>query len=361
MSLNQVEQTKNTKGSFMGSETKENLMGLNGMEYIEFSTPDPNELERLFYRLGFRLIAIHNKKDVRLFRQGRINFILNRETDAFSKKFYESHGPSICATGFRVDDAKKAYEMAIEKGARPCEDTQSHSFHTIYGIGDSAINFIDNYEGDKNYAWDFRFLEESPDVSGFSMSVIDHMTNNVPVKEMDKWCDFYSDIFNFNDIRYFDIKGLQTGLVSKVMRSPCKKIIIPINEPTDSKSQIQEYLDEYHGSGIQHVALLTDNIIDTVTNLKKNGIEFLSVPDTYYDEILNRLPNVEEDIEVLRDLSILVDGDEKGYLLQIFTKNLIGPIFFEIIQRKNHDGFGEGNFQALFDSIEKDQRERGVL
>jgi 4-hydroxyphenylpyruvate dioxygenase len=178
---------------------------------------------------------------------------------------------------------------------------------------------------------------------------------------MQKWCDFYQDLFGFTERRYFDIRGQKTGLVSKVMRSPCGKITVPINEPTDAKSQIQEYLDEYHGSGIQHIALLTDDIVSTVDQLRRQGIEFLDVPDTYYEILPQRLPQITEDIERLKKLRILVDGDDKGYLLQIFTKNVIGPIFFEIIQRKGHDGFGEGNFQALFDAIERDQQARGYL
>jgi 4-hydroxyphenylpyruvate dioxygenase len=187
------------------------------------------------------------------------------------------------------------------------------------------------------------------------------MTNNVPVQEMQKWCDFYENLFNFKETRFFNIKGEQTGLISKVMSSPCQKLAIPINEPTDPKSQIQEYIDEYKGSGIQHIALGTDDIVATVAEMRKQGIEFLDVPDTYYDALKERLPLVTEDIERLKELKILVDGDDKGYLLQIFTKNLFGPIFIEIIQRKKHNGFGEGNFQALFDAIERDQRERGVL
>ena len=196
---------------------------------------------------------------------------------------------------------------------------------------------------------------------GAGMLVIDHLTNNVPKGDLDLWAKFYEDIFNFKEIRFFDIKGKQTGLLSRAMRSPCGKITIPINEPTGEKSQIQEYLDEYHGSGIQHIALHTDDIVRTVAMLRENGVSFLETPDTYYEALPKRLPNVTEDIDKLQQLRVLADGDEQGYLLQIFTKTVVGPIFYEIIQRKGHDGFGEGNFQALFDAIEEDQRRRGYL
>ncbi|MEZ4871875.1 MAG: 4-hydroxyphenylpyruvate dioxygenase [Bdellovibrionales bacterium] len=341
---------------------KENVCGLDGMEFLEFASPDPAALEGLFEKLGFKWVGKHKNKNVKLFRQGRTNFILNMEPNSFSENFYKSHGPSICATGFRVKNSAMAFNTAIERGAKPCEDEQSHSFKSIYGIGESAINFVDKYDdGYKNYDTDFELLEGANDTEGFGLTIIDHMTNNVPVGEMDEWVNFYSGVFNFEDVRFFNIRGEATGLLSKVMRSPCNKITIPINEPTESKSQIQEYLDEYKGSGIQHVALLTDDIIESVSKLRAAGVEFLDVPDTYYDDLLDRVPGVTEDINRLRDLKILVDGDDNGYLLQIFTKNMIGPIFFEIIQRKNNNGFGEGNFQALFDAIERDQRTRGYL
>lgn len=360
--MSSISQSESVYGQNRDQEgSLENPIGLDGMEFIEYASPDPNELERLFFRLGFRMIAKHKSKSVLLFRQGRVNFILNKEPQSFANQFYESHGPSICATGFKVQDAKKAYEAAVARGAKPCIDDRGHSFPTIYGIGNSVIYFVDKFTEGDMYKQDFDFIESQPVTDGFGYEVIDHMTNNVPNGEMQKWCDFYRNIFNFREVRFFDIKGLQTGLVSKVMKSPCNKIIIPINEPTEKKSQIQEYLDEYHGSGIQHVALLTSDIIRTVTNMKKQGIEFLDVPDTYYDEVHERVPNVSENLKDLKTNRILVDGDEHGYLLQIFTKNLIGPIFFEIIQRKNHDGFGEGNFQALFDAIERDQKARGYL
>jgi 4-hydroxyphenylpyruvate dioxygenase len=342
---------------------QENPIGLDGMEFIEYATSEPEKLAKLFEQLGFKKIGDHKHKKVSLYAQGGIHYILNRETDSFAQAFSQKHGPSVCATGFRVKNAEKAFEEAVKRGAKPCPASKHHSFPAVYGIGDSVIYFIDQYTHAspyKVYEPDFN-LTTRETVPGVGLQIIDHLTNNVPKGEMQVWCEFYQKIFNFREVRYFDIKGKATGLFSKVMRSPCDKIIVPINEPTGQKSQIQEYLDEYHGSGIQHIALSTTDIVKTVRALKKNGIGFLDATDTYYELLPKRLPNVTEDIDQLREQKVLVDGDEEGYLLQIFSKNLIGPIFYEIIQRKNHAGFGEGNFQALFDAIEEDQRRRGYL
>jgi len=343
--------------------TTENPIGLDGLEFIEYAAQNPKALEKLFQQLGFGKMGDHKTKKVSLWSQGRVHFILNSEDDSFAQKFSKAHGPSVCATGFRVKNAEHAFFEAVRRGAKPCPASKHHSFPAIYGIGDSVIYFVDSYRADQPlmvYEPDFNLTSKTTP-AGFGFQVIDHLTNNVPSGEMDTWCGFYSKIFNFREVRYFDIKGQQTGLVSKVMKSPCGKIVIPINEPTDQRSQIQEYLEEYKGSGIQHIALLATDIIESVTKLREHGIEFLDTPDTYYEKINSRVPGVTEDIEHLRRLRILVDGDQKGYLLQIFTKTVIGPIFYEVIQRKGHDGFGEGNFQALFDSIEEDQRRRGYL
>jgi 4-hydroxyphenylpyruvate dioxygenase len=343
--------------------TWENPVGLDGMEFIEYASKTPKDLETLFERLGFKQMGTHKTKAVTLWSQGRVNFVLNREKDSFAENFSTQHGPSVCATGFRVKNAKKAFETAVSRGARPCPPSKHHSFPAIFGIGDSVIYFIDTYSTSdpmKVYDPDFNLTSRTPP-KGVGFEIIDHLTNNVPAGQMKTWSDFYEKIFNFREIRYFDIKGKSTGLFSKAMRSPCGKIVIPINEPTDGKSQIQEYLDEYKGSGIQHIALSTNNITDTITKLREKHIDFLDTPDTYYETIPRRVPNVSEDIDALQKLKILVDGDHDGYLLQIFTKNMIGPIFYEVIQRKGHQGFGEGNFQALFDSIEEDQRRRGYL
>jgi 4-hydroxyphenylpyruvate dioxygenase len=349
--------------SKVGNIKLENPIGLDGMEFIEYGTPNPEAMEALFLNLGFKKTGEHLSKPISLWSQGRIHFILNKSPDSFAAEFSRGHGPSVCATGFRVKDAKHAFTEAVKRGARPCEASPKHTFPAVYGIGDSVIYFIDGYSQADRYKVfrkDFKILDESVH-QGFQLETIDHLTNNVPQGEMQKWCDFYRNIFGFREVRYFDIKGKATGLISKVMRSPCDKIIIPINEPSDKKSQIQEYLDEYHGSGIQHIALLTNDIVASVRALKSRGLEFLHAPDTYYEKINARVPNVTEDIETLKELKILVDGDDGGYLLQIFTQTVIGPIFYEIIERKGHQGFGEGNFQALFDSIEEDQRRRGYL
>ena len=338
---------------------KDNPVGLDGMEFLEYTSSEPEKLEQFFETMGYTKIAHHKTKNVSLYRQNEINYILNKDKASFAENFHLSHGPSICATGFRVHDADKALKAAIERGAKVYEG-EGHSFKAIYGVGDSLIYFVDGYEGRDIYEDEFEYISGVTN-SGGALTFIDHLTNNVPMGHMDKWYNFYVQIFNFRQIKYFDIDGQQTGLLSRAMRSPCDGITIPINEPKNDKSQIQEYLEEYKGSGIQHVALYTDDIVKTVSILKEKSIEFLDVPDTYYEALSKRLPNITEDISQLQKLKILADGDSEGYLLQIFTKNVIGPIFFEIIQRKNHDGFGEGNFQALFDAIEEDQRRRGYL
>lgn len=350
--------TKNT-----AKITAENPIGLDGMEFVEYSTPEPKKLETLFTQLGFKKMGDHKHKNVSLWSQGYIHFILNAEKDSFAQTFAGQHGPSACATGFRVKDAEHAFHEAVKRGARPCPASKHHSFPAIYGIGDSVIYFVDQYDRARPFlSFEEDFNLTSKEVNpGVGLEILDHLTNNVPVGEMQKWCDFYENIFNFKENRYFDIKGKATGLISKVMKSPCGKFSIPINEPNGGKNQIQEYLDEYKGSGIQHIALTTTDIGRTVRDLRARGIEFLTTIPTYYDLLLKRLPNVTEDIDQLRELQILVDGDHDGYLLQIFSKTVIGPIFYEVIQRKGHDGFGNGNFQALFDAIEEDQRRRGYL
>lgn len=339
-----------------------NPVGLDGIDFIEYASPDPAALENLFVRLGFQKVAQHKRKAVSLYRQGRINFVLNQEPDTFATDFAAKHGPSICAMGVRVHDVKKAMDYTVSQGARlipTANDPSSHSFPAIYGIGDAAFYFIER--GGNHFDQDFDFLTQDVNPVGLGLDLIDHLTNNVPKGEMQKWCDFYRNVFNFHEARYFDIRGEQTGLFSKVMRSPCGQITIPINEPTENKSQIQEYLDEYKGSGIQHVALLTNNILASVGQLREKGVAFLDVPETYYEAVPERVPQLQEDLSQCAKLKVLVDGDDEGYLLQIFTQNLIGPIFYEIIQRHHHNGFGEGNFQALFDAIERDQKRRGYL
>ncbi len=342
-----------------------NPLGLDGLEFIEFAATDERPLESMMNALGMTLVARHPTKKLRLYRQNDINFLVNSEPDSYAHKFVQQHGPSAGACGFRVENAQEAFNRAIERGARPFTDEKAKAGWTmpaIYGIGDSLVYFVDKYgpRGEIYDNWTWLSTDHRP--MGKGLKLIDHMTNNVPVGEMQKWCGFYEKIFGFQEKRYFDIKGKSTGLFSKVMRSPCGKFSIPINEPQDKKSQIQEYLDEYKGSGIQHIAFLTDDVVGSVDSLMHDGIDFLKAPvDTYYRNLPVRLPKMREDIPPLQKLGILADGDDKGYLLQIFTKNQVGPIFLEIIQRKGHDGFGDGNFQALFDAMEEDQRVRGVL
>jgi 4-hydroxyphenylpyruvate dioxygenase len=348
------------------SESVSNPVGLNGVEFVEYSGTDAKYFETLFTKWGFKEIGNVAGKQIKLFRQNDINFILNTEPGTFASQFAKSHGPSISSTGFRVKDAQKAFEISVARGAKPYKGTDAEKgatpFPAVYGIGDSLIFFMDANNSKQLYEQIFKVKPENAVHKGMGFTIVDHFTNNVPKGEMQKWCDFYHQVFNFRETLYFDIKGKSTGLISKVMRSPDGLFAIPINEPSDGKSQIQEYLDEYKGSGIQHLALLTPNIVDTLEALKQSQLEFLSPPpETYYKMLRDRLPMVTEDLERLKKNAILVDGDHEGYLLQIFSKNIIGPIFFEVIQRKGHDGFGNGNFQALFDAIEQDQRERGYL
>ncbi len=349
-----------------GQINLQNPCGLNGVDFIEYAGPDAQYFTTLFIKMGFSEIAQVAGKNIKLYRQGDINFILNCEPNTFATTFSKQHGPCIPSTGFRVVDAQKAFDVAVQRGAKAYDGNEASRgatpFLAVYGIGDSLIYFIDEKNHNQLYQTVFGLKDHTVQPTGLGLRLVDHFTNNVPVGEMQKWCDFYEKIFNFREARYFDIRGKTTGLISKVMRSPCSKFSVPINEPTGSKSQIQEYLDEYKGSGIQHLALVTDHIVPSLVKLKDNKMDFLnSPPQTYYDQLKDRLPQVTENIAELQKNAILVDGDHDGYLLQIFSKNVIGPIFFEVIQRKGHEGFGEGNFQALFDAIEADQKARGYL
>ena len=345
-------------------QLKENPAGLKGLDFIEYSSPHPEELIQLWKSMGFVHKGRHKNKAVDLFFQSYTYFILNREKDTFAENFFQQHGPSVCALAFRVHSARKAFEWACAKGARAVpSDKPSHSFPAIYGVGQSIIYFVE--ESASHFEKEFDFFKNASSNESVGLLSVDHLTHNVPTGDMQKWCDFYQEIFNFTERRYFDIQGSQTGLLSKVMRSPCNTITIPINEPATGekgkKSQIQEFLEEYKGSGIQHIALTSTDIVDSVKKLRAAGINFLEVPDTYYEDLPRRVPQVKENLDDLQKNKILADGDENGFLLQIFTKNVIGPIFYEVIKRHNHDGFGEGNFQALFDAIESDQIQRGYF
>jgi 4-hydroxyphenylpyruvate dioxygenase len=346
----------------------ENPCGIEGLEFVEFSIPkDDGSLEKLFDAFGLQCVAKHRRKEVFLYKQNDIHFILNKEPESFASRFAQKHGKSIPALGFRVKDADLAHTEAVRRGARDFSRLDiapgELRIPAIYSVGDSLVYFVDRHGNKLNslYEIDFEQIENPKSVKSKGLLRVDHLTNNVRRGAMDQLATFYATVLGFRQIRYFDIKGLETGLLSRALLSPSKNFAIPINEPTESKSQIQEYIDEYKGEGVQHLALLTDDIISTVRDLRAAGLQFLDVPDTYYEMLPARVPHVTEDLNELKKLRILVDGDEKGYLLQLFTSNIMGPIFVEIIQRKNHYGFGEGNFQALFDSIERDQKRRGVL
>ncbi|HEV2611939.1 MAG TPA: 4-hydroxyphenylpyruvate dioxygenase [Noviherbaspirillum sp.] len=357
----------------------DNPMGTDGFEFIEYAAPDPKALGALFEQMGFTAIARHRHKNVTLYRQGGINFIINAEQDSFAQRFARKHGPSICAIAFRVKDAAAAYKRALDLGAWGFDNKTGPmelNIPAIKGIGDSLIYFVDRWRGKNGttggigdisiYDVDFVAIpgaQANPD--GHGLTYIDHLTHNVHRGRMKEWAEFYEHLFNFREVRYFDIEGKLTGLKSKAMTSPCGKIRIPINESSDDKSQIAEYLDEYHGEGIQHIALGTDNIYATVEGMKAANVAFQDTIETYYDLVDKRLPDHGERLEDLKRLRILIDGNsnssKRELLLQIFTQTVIGPIFFEIIQRKGDQGFGEGNFRALFESIELDQIRRGVL
>ena len=349
----------------------DNPQGTDGFEFIEYAAPDPEALGRLFEQMGFIAIARHRAKNVLLYRQGEINFIVNAEPGSFAQAFARVHGPSICAIAFRVKDAASAVARCVEQGAWAVEahpGPMELNIPAIKGIGDSLIYLVDRYPGNGTgvsiYDIDFvPFAGVGQHPPGAGLTYVDHLTHNVHRGRMAEWAGFYERLFNFREIRYFDIEGKLTGLKSKAMTSPCGKIRIPINESADDKSQIQEYLVAYHGEGIQHVALGTDDIYGTVERLRRARVNFQETPDTYYDALATRLPGHDEDTPRLRANRILLDGaPARGeMLLQIFTKTVIGPIFFELIQRKGNQGFGEGNFRALFESIEQDQIRRGVL
>jgi 4-hydroxyphenylpyruvate dioxygenase len=360
----------------------ENPMGTAGFEFIEYAAPDPVAMGGLFERMGFTAIAKHRHKNVLLYRQGGINFIINADPDSFAQRFARLHGPSICAIAFRVADAKAAYERAVSLGAWGYANTAGPgelNIPAIKGIGDSLIYFVDRWRGKNQIApggigdisfYDVDFeplpaaqtMRDPLNPPGVGLTYIDHLTHNVHRGRMDEWAEFYERLFNFKEVRYFDIEGQVTGVKSKAMTSPCGMIRIPINEEGNEKAgQIHEYLVRYKGEGIQHIAMGSTNLFNTVDGLKRNEVKLLDTVDTYYELIDKRIPGHGENIAQLKDRKILVDGKAGALLLQIFSENQLGPIFFEFIQRKGDDGFGEGNFKALFESMELDQMRRGVL
>lgn len=348
----------------------ENPLGTDGFEFVEFTSPEPERLKDLFEKMGFTAVARHRSKNVLRFRQGDINFILNMEPAGQAAEFRAAHGPSANAMAFRVRDAAKAFRLAVERGAKPVQGPvgpMELNIPAIEGIGGSNLYLVDRYGAQEIYDVDFVPIsgaEADMAKNARGLTYLDHLTHNVQRGNMAKWAEFYERIFNFREIRYFDIEGKQTALLSKAMTSPDGKIRIPLNESQDEHSQIEEFLKDYKGEGIQHIALGTDDIYASVEAMQAQGVRFQDTIDTYFDGIDARVPGHGEDVERLRANKILIDGaptEGQGLLLQIFTENMIGPIFFELIQRKGNEGFGEGNFKALFESIELDQIRRGVL
>lgn len=339
-----------------------NPCGLNGFAFLEFAGPDTSYIESIFKKLGFSPYATHQSKPMTWYQQNHIQLILNATPNTNAARHASLHGPGACAMGFRVQNANEAFNHAVKQGAKPFNDIDDSydGLPAIQAIGGSVIYFVDELH--TPFANEWQRLNHS--VSSCGLMHIDHLTHNVKRGEMDVWADFYERIFGFKEIRFFDIKGKATGLISRALASPCGKIKIPLNESTEDASQIEEFIRDYHGEGIQHIAFSTDDIYQTVDDLRRAGIHFLDVPDTYYEGISARVPWHQEPIKSLQAQQILLDGTktpEGGLLLQIFTENLFGPVFFEIIQRKGNNGFGEGNFQALFEAIERDQIRRGTL
>ncbi len=347
---------------------KDNPLGILSIDHLEFCCENLNTPTKdLFYNMGFLKVA--QTKNRELFTQGQIRFLISAKDKGHDREYFKKHGEGVSTISFLVKDAEEAISQAIKRGAKLAEDFKVredqyglYKTAAIYGVGDILNQFVERPK--ENFRPEFT---PTSDTKSHPLTArcsrIDHLTNNVPKGEMEKWVDFYQSIYGFKTTRYFDIKGEKTGLLSKVVQLKNGSIIIPINEPDTSngKSQIQEFIDLHKGAGVQHIACSTAKIIETISQLRERGIKFLKIPKTYYQDIPNRGFSVDEEIETLEKLQLLVDGDEKGYLIQIFSKTYIGPLFFEIIQRKNHFGFGEGNFQALFDAIEREQTQRGYL
>ena len=349
-----------------------NPMGLMGFEFVEFASPTPNTLEPIFEMMGFKKVARHRSKNVHLYRQGEINFIINGEPKSYAAYFAAEHGPSACGLAFRVKDAHQAYARALELGAEPMEiptGPMELRLPAIKGIGGAPLYLIDRFEEGKSiYDIDFEFIdgvERNP--VGHGLKFVDHLTHNVYRGRMTYWANFYERLFSFRQIRYFDIQGEYTGLTSKAMTAPDGKIRIPLNEESKQGSgQIEEFLMKFNGEGIQHIALFTDDILASVDSLQMAGVGLMAAPnDFYYSMLGERLPGHNQPVDQLKARGILMDGTTEGgqprLLLQIFSQNLLGPVFFEFIQRKGDDGFGEGNFKALFESLERDQIKRGTL
>ena len=348
--------------------TEANPMGTDGFEFVEFAHPDPEELRTVFTRMGYAKVARHKTKNIELWQQGDITYVLNAEPDSFGARFVQEHGPCAPSMGWRIVDAKAAFERAVSLGATPYEGHDKVlDVPAIYGIGGSLIYFVDQYYDTSPYNEEYEWLEVSKP-RGVGFFYLDHLTHNVHKGNMDTWFRFYGDLFNFREIRFFDIEGKFTGLLSRALTSPCGRIRIPINEDRGETGQIVAYLKKYKGEGIQHIAVGSDNLYDSTDIIAENGLKFMpGPPETYYALSKDRVIGHDEPLERMQKHGILIDGEgvvdggETKILLQIFSKTVIGPIFFEFIQRKGDDGFGEGNFKALFESIEQEQIENGEL
>lgn len=343
-----------------------NPLGLRGISFVEFASDDPARLHALFQAFGFSRVAKHKSRAIDLYRQNEIVFLLNREPNSVGARFAKVHGPSIASMGWKFDAPATALNDALHRGARRAAEvdlipTEGDAVPAIFGIGDSLLYFVPANEADPFTAMGFVPHDEPIVIADKGFTAIDHLTNNVYKGTMASWAEFYKGIFGFTEVRYFDIRGAKTGLTSYALRSPDGSFCIPINEADEKKSQINEYLDEYKGPGVQHLAFLAPNILSSLAKLEGTPIEFLDIEENYYKAVFERVRGVREDHAEIEKRNVLVDGDDEGYLLQIFTRNLIGPIFIELIQRENHYSFGEGNFGALFRSIERDQARRGVF
>ncbi len=348
--------------------TPANPAGTDGFEWVEFAHPEPEKLREQFAMMGYTHVATHKTKAIELWQQGDITYVLNAEPDSHATRFVDEHGPCAPSMAWRMVDARHALTHALAKGAREYTGPgKVMDVPAIVGIGGSLIYFIDQYRDASPYNAEFTWVHDAhPEGVGFYY--LDHLTHNVHKGNMDTWFDFYGDIFGFRQIRFFDIAGKHSGLLSRALTSPCDRIRIPINEDRGETGQIVEYLKRYNGEGIQHIAVGARDIYAATDAIAANGLKFMpKPPDAYYDLSHDRVPGHEEPIEAMKKYGVLIDGEgvvdgrETKILLQIFSKTMIGPIFFEFIERKGDDGFGEGNFKALFESIEADQIARGVL
>ena len=344
--------------------SSQNPLGLLGIEFTEFASQNTDFMHQIFIDFGFSLLKKTKDKDIYYYNQNNIHFLLNKSKNGFSDDFCKNHGPAICSMGWRVENADLALQLAVERGAKSAAHSNKDlPYPAIYGIGESLIYFIENYDKPNNiYEQDFIPLKDPIYTQEKGFMEVDHLTNNVFKGTMSHWANFYKDVFGFTEVRYFDISGVKTSLISYALRSPDGSFCIPINEGKgNNNNQIDEYLQEYNGPGVQHLAFRSRDIVSSLDAMENTHIQCLDIIPEYYDTIFDKLPQITENKTKIKHHQILADGDNSGYLLQIFTKNLFGPIFIEIIQRKNNQGFGEGNFTALFESIERDQMKRGVL